>query len=113
MQSLNILNLTDNRLEGLASKILEMKHVSISSINSMLTKLRPFIPNFWSPMKVKMFLTISTPLAVNSIITLLIGLYCKCFWNGKSCVHKYTRPNSLPNHTHIELGAISAPLPDI
>ena len=55
MQSLNILSLTDNGLDALASKIPEMKHVSISSINSILTKLRSFTPNYWSPMKVKMF----------------------------------------------------------
>ena len=34
MQSLNILSLTENGLESLASKIPEMKHVSISNINS-------------------------------------------------------------------------------
>ena len=53
---LNVLSLTDNGLEALASKILEMKHVSISSIYSMLTELRSFPPNFWSPQKFIMFL---------------------------------------------------------
>ena len=114
MQSLNILNFTDDGLEVLANKILEMKHVSIFSINSTLTKLRTFPLNFWSPMKVKIFCTIGTPIAVISIISLSIGLYCKCFQNGKSCVCKYTRPTSLPvNNTHTEQEPISAPLPDI
>ena len=46
MQSLVILSLLDNGLEALDSKIPEMKHVSISSINSTLTKLRSFMPYF-------------------------------------------------------------------
>ena len=55
-----------------------------------------------------------TPIAVISIISLSIGLCCKCFQNGKSCVCKYTRPTSLPvNNTHIELEPMSASLPDI
>ena len=113
MQSLNISSLTDNGLETLTSKIPEMKHVSISSINSTLTKLNWFMPNIWSPIKVKMFLTIGTPTAVIIILFLSIALYCKCFWNGKSCVHKHTRPVSLPVYnTHIELEPISKLLPD-
>ena len=55
MQFLNILSLTDNRLEALASKIPEMKHVSISSINNTLAMLRSFMHNFWSLMNVKLF----------------------------------------------------------
>ena len=55
MQSLNISSLTDNEQEALAIEILEMKHVSISSINSTLTNLRSFTSNFWSPMKIKVF----------------------------------------------------------
>ena len=61
MQGLNILSLTDYKLEVLASKIPEMKHVFISSINSTLTKLRSFTPNFWFPMKVKLVLAMGTP----------------------------------------------------
>ena len=49
MQALNIPSLTGNGLEALASKIPEMKHASISRINSMLTKIRSFPPNVWSP----------------------------------------------------------------
>ena len=71
MQSLNILSLTDNGLEALASKIPQMKHVSISSINNQLRELRSFTPNLWSLMKVQMFSTMGTPIAV--IIILLIS----------------------------------------
>ena len=112
MQSLNILNLTDNELKALSNKIPEMKHVSISSINSMLTKLRSFTSNFWSPMKVKMFSTIGTQTAVT--ITLLIHYsVLQMFLKKKSCVLKYTRPVSLPvNNTHIELEPISNLLPE-
>ena len=64
-------------------------------------------------MKVKMFLTIGTPMAVIVILFLSIVLHCKCFQNGKSSVHKYTRLVSLPvNNTHIELDPISTPLPE-
>ena len=99
-------------LKVLASKIPEMKDVSMFSIKSTLTKLRSLLPNFLSPMKDKIFFIISTPMAV--IISFLsINLYWKCFWNGKNCVCKYTRPTSLQaNNTHIELEPISALLPD-
>ena len=61
-----------------------------------------------------MFSSIGTPIVAISIITLSIGLYCKCFQNGKSCVCKYIRPTSLPvNNTHIELELILDPLLDI
>ena len=53
MQSLNISSLTDNKLQVLANKIPEMKHVLIFSINSMLTKCRTYPHSFWSLMKVK------------------------------------------------------------
>ena len=79
MQFLNISSFTDNRLETLADKIPEMKHVSIFSVNSTLTKLRTYPNNFWSPLKVKIFSTISTPVAVISITFFSIGLYCKYF----------------------------------
>ena len=72
MQSLNISSLTDNGLEALASKIPEMKHVSISSINRTFTKLRSFMPNFWFPMKEKILLTIGTPIAVIVILSYLL-----------------------------------------
>ena len=65
-------------------------------------------------MKVKIFLTIVTSITAISIIALSIGLYCKCFQNKKSGVHKYTRPTSLPvDDAHIELEPISDLLPDI
>ena len=67
MQALNISSLTDYKLEALASKIQEMKHASIFSINSTLTK-----PNSWSSIKVKLFLTIGTPTTVYHIIP----IYC-------------------------------------
>ena len=79
MQPLNVSSLTDDRLEVLANKILEMKHVLIFSINNILSKLRTYPHNFWYHMKVKILLTIGTPVAVISIKTLSIGLYCKCF----------------------------------
>ena len=57
---------------------------------------------------------IGTSIAVISIISLSIGLYCKYFQNRKSCVHKYTRLTSLPViNTHIALEPISDPLPEI
>ena len=43
MQSLNISSLTEGKLQVLTNKILEMKHVSIFNINSMLTKLRTYL----------------------------------------------------------------------
>ena len=70
MQSLNITSLTDNGLQILANKILGMKHISIFNINSMLTKCTTSLYSFWSPMKVKTFLTIGTPIAAISIIAL-------------------------------------------
>ena len=107
MQSLNISSLTDNRLKILANKVPEMKHVSIYNIDSTLSKHRTYLHSLWSPMKVKRFSTMVTPIVAISIITLSIGLYLKCFRNGKSCVCKYTRPPSLPiNNTHIELEPI-------
>ena len=62
MQTLNILSLIDYKLEVLASKIPEMKHVSISGIMSALTKLRSFTSTFWPSMKVKLFSAISITL---------------------------------------------------
>ena len=55
MQTKNILSLMDYKLKVLVCKIPEMKHVSISSINSTLTELRSFISNFWFPMKIILF----------------------------------------------------------
>ena len=40
MQTLNLTSLTDEKLQALAHKILEMKQLSIHSISSTLTKLR-------------------------------------------------------------------------
>ena len=87
--------------------------MSIFSINSKLTKLRCFPPNFQSPMKDKMFFYHRHPNISNHHLFLSIGLYCKCFQNGKSCVCKYTRLTSLPgDNTHIVLEPISNPLPE-
>ena len=48
------------------------------------------------------------------IIALAIGLCCKCFWNKMSCVHKHSRPGTLPNNdTCIELQPITNPVPEI
>ena len=74
-QSLNISSLFDNKLQILDNKIPKMKHVSIFNINSMLIKVMTYSHSFWSLMKVKMFLTIVTPIAAISIISLSIGLY--------------------------------------
>ena len=73
MQSLNISSLMDDKLQVLANKILEMKHVSIFNINSTLTKLRTYPHSFWSSMTVKMFLTIGTTIAAISMIALSTG----------------------------------------
>ena len=111
MQALKILSLTDYKLEALASKIPEMKHVSISSINSTLTKLRSFTHNFWSPIEVKLVSAIGTPATVLIILFISITLYCKLYCNG--CVHEHIRPVSVPfNNTHIELDPITNLLPD-
>ena len=53
MQSLNLSNLIDDKLQDLAHKIQEMKQVSNFSINSTSTKLRTYSNNFWSSIKVK------------------------------------------------------------
>ena len=48
------------------------------------------------------------------ILPLAIGLYCKCFQNKMSCVHKHTTSTTLPNNnTHVELQPITNPLPEI
>ena len=90
MHSLNISSITDDHLQNVASRIPEMKHVSVFSINNTLMKLRSLPPKFWSPAKVELFSNISTPIMVIIILLLLINLYCKCFWNIKDCVCKYT-----------------------
>ena len=53
-----------------------MKHASFFNINSMLTKHRTYPHSLWTSMKVKMFLTIDTPITAISIIAMSIGL---CF----------------------------------
>ena len=113
MQALNISNLTYYKLEALATRIPEIKYVSISSVNSTLTMLRSLTPNFWLPMKVKLVSAIGTPTTVIKILFVSITLYCKCFENGNSCVHEHIRPVFLPvNDTHIHLDPISNLLPD-
>ena len=87
--------------------------MSIFSINITLTNLRTYPHSFWFSMKVKMIMTIGTPVAIIIILFLSISLSCRCFQNGKSCAHKNTRPTSLQaNNSHIELESISAPLPN-
>ena len=46
MQSLNISSLIDERLQILADKIQEMKHISIFKVNNTLTKLRIYPHSF-------------------------------------------------------------------
>ena len=58
MQSLILSSLTDDKLQDLAHKILEMKQMSIFSINNTFTKLRTYPNNFWSSIKVKKFSTL-------------------------------------------------------
>ena len=80
----------------------------------MPTKLRTYPHSFWSPMKVKKFSTIDTPIAAISIIALSIGLYCKCFGNRKSCACTHTTLTSISvNYAHIELQPIVDSLPYI
>ena len=111
-QSLNISILTDDNLHNLGSRIPDMKHMPVLSINDTLMKLRSLPPNFWSSIKAKLFSTIGTPIMQNIILLLLISLYCKCFQNKWGCVCKYTGLHSLPpNSTHINLETISPPLP--
>ena len=59
-----------DKLQNIDTKILEMKHVSIFSINSMLTKLRTYPHCLCSLMKVKTFLTIGTSVTAVSVIAL-------------------------------------------
>ena len=59
MQSLNISNLQDHDLQAIATKISEMKHYFIFSINSTLTKLWSIPLNHWSS-QVKLIPTILT-----------------------------------------------------
>ena len=48
------------------------------------------------------------------ILALAIGLYCKCFQNKMSCVHRHTGPKTLANNdTHIEFHLITNPMPEI
>ena len=111
---MNISSLMDDKLQDLAHNILEMKHVSIFSTNSTLTKLRTYPHNFWSSKKLKTFLTLGASVSVAGVIAQPIGSYCKCFQNKKSCVHKHTRLTTMPaNDTHIELQPISNSVPDI
>ena len=79
MQSLNISSLMDDKLQDFAHKFLEVKHVSIVSINSTLTKLRIYPHNAWFSMKVKTFLTMGTSVSAVSVIALSIGLLQQMF----------------------------------
>ena len=113
MQSLNISSLTDDNLQNLASKIPEMKHMPVPSINNTFAKIRSLPPNFWSSKKVKLSSTIGTPIMVIITLLLLISLYCKCFQNKKGCVCKYTGLHSPPPYsTHLNLETILPPLPN-
>ena len=77
MQSMNISNLNDNKLQTLANKIPEIKHTSVFSINNTLMKLRSIPITSWSSKKGK-FITIGTPVTVIIILHLVTTLYCKC-----------------------------------
>ena len=77
MQSLNLSSLTDDKLQDLAHKVQEMKHMSIISMNNTLTKHRTYPSNFWSSIYVKMFSTIGTSASAIGVIALAICLYCK------------------------------------
>ena len=113
MQSLKISSLIDDGLQVLVNTILEMKHYNNFNINSTLTNLG-HTSIFSGPQWKWKHFVIGIPIVAISIIALSIGLYCKCFWNRKSCVCRYTRPTSLPvNDTYIDLQPISNPLPDI
>ena len=90
IQLLNLTSLTDNKLQDLAHKILEMKQMSIYSINitSMASiKLRGYPNNFWPSVKVKTFSTMDTLVSSLGILALVIGLYYRCFWNKINFVH--------------------------
>ena len=55
MQSLDISSLTDDNVKILAHKIPEIKHMSVFSINNILTRIKSLPPTFWSSMEVKLF----------------------------------------------------------
>ena len=104
----------NNKLQDLAHHILEMKQMSIYSINITLSNLRAYPNNFWSSSKVKAFSTMGTLGSSLGILALAIGLYCKYFWNKMSCVYKHTRPNTLSNNDKcIEFQHIRNPMPEI
>ena len=79
MQSLDISGLHYDNLKILAHKIPEIKHMSVFSINSILTRIRSLPPTFWSSIEVELFSTIGTPITTIIILVLIIILYCKCF----------------------------------
>ena len=110
MKTLNLTSITNDKLQDLAHKVPEMKHRPIYRINSTLTKLTAYSTNFWSSLKVKIFSSLSSLTTELGIIALAIVLYFKCFQNKMSCVHKHTRPTTLPNNdSHIELQPITNP----
>ena len=91
-----------------------MKQMSIYSISSTLTELRAYPNNIWSSLKVKMVSTMGTLVSALGILSLPTGLHWKWFQNKMSCVHKHTRPNTLPkNNIHIEVQPIKNPVPEI
>ena len=114
MQSLNLTSHTNDKLQDLAHKILEMEQMSIYIINSMSAKLKAYPLNFWSSVKVKTFSTMGTLISALGIIALAIGLYCECFQNKMGCVCKDTKPTTLPNKDEpIELQPITNPMSEI
>ena len=78
MQSLNISSPNDDSSQKLSSRIPEMKHASVFSINNTLMKLRSLPPYFLSSTRVILFSTRGIPIMVINILLLIISLYCKC-----------------------------------
>ena len=96
MQSLNILNLNDHKLQTIVTKIPERKHLSILNINNILIRLQSVPRTLWSSGRGKSISTIVS--LVTGVIRLIsvITLYCKCWQNKYSCVLKCTRPYHPP-----------------
>ena len=112
MQSLDVSSTSDETLKSLANKKLEMKHMSVFSINNTLTKLRSPPPTFWSPTKVKLPSSIGTPIMTTIVLALIIiTVYCKCFQNRK-VVYVNTLDHVPPlDKNQINLETILPPLP--
>ena len=85
MQSLNISSLHHPEIQVIATKIPEVKHFSIFSINNTLTKLHSILVTHWFAHVVKIIPIILIPLTVIIIVRSIVTLYCRCWWSKYGC----------------------------